>query len=150
MLSRHIFIYKILLLVVLLFLSPYVYARGLSVEEMRRLRLVWRLLDGVETESWQQTIVSLERSPHPGVRLQMKEAIAKTYTDIVKEENVLQAAKKRWLYSMVCLNMAYLQFAGQEGFCERTTALNKWIRLKLKRYLPVNIYRQPGFFYSLK
>jgi hypothetical protein len=98
----------------------------------------------------QQTIDELRKTHHFQLNLEMREAMAKTYADIVKEENVIGQKKKEWLYSMVCLNMAYLQFGGAQGAPGSTTALNRLIRRKLKEYLPLNVLKQPGFLYSLE
>ena len=76
--------------------------------------------------------------------------MAKTYADIVREVNVEGKKKKEWLYSMVCLNMAYLQFGGSQGKSGSTTELNRLIRRKLKGYLPPNALKRDGFFYSLE
>ena len=76
--------------------------------------------------------------------------MAKTYADIVREINVEGQKKKEWLYSMVCLNMAYLQFGGSQGKSGSTTELNRLIRQKLKKYLPPELLKQPGFAYSLE
>jgi hypothetical protein len=126
------------------------YTRYLTAQEIERVKAVKELLYGVDTKSLQQTINELEKSPHPLINLQMKEAMAKAYTDIVREINVEGQKKKEWLYSMVCLNMAYLQFGGSLGKYGSTTELNRLIRQKLKEYLPPNALKQPGFVYSLE
>ena len=76
--------------------------------------------------------------------------MAKTYTDIVREINVKGQKKKEWLYSMVCLNMAYLQFGGSQGKYGSTTELNRLIRKKLKEYLPGDVFKQSGYLHSLQ
>ena len=97
-----------------------------------------------------ESISELEKTRHPEINLEMKEAMARTYVDIVKEINVQGQKKKEWLYSMVCLNMAYLQFGGSQGKPGSTTELNRLIRQKLKEYLPPNALQQPGYVYSLE
>lgn len=123
--------------------------RPLTVQEVQRVKAVKALLDGVDTKSLQETIRELERSRHPQINLQMQEAMAKTFTDIVRDINVEGQKKKEWLYSMICLNMAYLQFGGSQGKAGSTTELNRLIRQKLKQYLPPNVSKQTGFLYSL-
>jgi len=135
-------------LIIFLLLTTCVHA--FSVQEIQRLRAVKQLLYGIDSKSLQQTMDELQKTHHPQLYLQMREAMAKTYTDIVQEENVSGQKKKEWLYSMVCLNMAYLQFAGTQGSPGATTALNKLIRRKLRAYLPADIFKQPGFLYSLE
>ena len=127
------------------------YGRGrLTAQDVERVKMVKELLDGVDTKSLAETIAELEHSRHPRVNLEMKEAMAKAYTDIVMEINVEGQKKKVWLYSMVCLNMAYLQFGGSLGAPGSTTELNRLIRRKLKGYLPPNALKQLGAMYSLE
>lgn len=144
-------------LIIFLFLTASVYAKEtyashgvFTAQDIQRLKTVKQLLDGIDTKSLQQTMDELGKTRHPQLNLQMREAMAKTYTDIVKEENVSGQKKKEWLYSMVCLNMAYLQFGGVQGAPGSTTALNRLIRRKLKEYLSANVLKQLGVFYSLE
>jgi len=121
----------------------------LTAAEIERVRSVKELLYGVDTKSLRATIDELEKTRHPLINLEMKEAMARAYADIVREINVEGQKKKEWLYSMVCLNMAYLQFGGDQGKSGSTTELNRLIRKKLKEYLPQDVLKQPGFIYSL-
>jgi hypothetical protein len=139
---------KVLFLITFLFLTAS--AHAFTAEELQRLVAVKQLLYSVDTKSLQQTIDELQKTRHPVINLQIKEAVAKTYADIVKEEDVSGQKKKEWLYSMVCLNMAYLQFGGAVGDKGGTTSLNRLIRRKLKAYLPLNVLNRPGFLYSLE
>jgi len=143
--------------ILFLFLTVSVHAQGgydsrweLTPSQRQRLMAAKQLLAGIDKESLQQTIDALRKTRHFQLNVQMREAMAKTYADIVKEENVVGQKKKEWLYSMVCLNMAYLQFGGAQGSPGSTTDLNRLIRRKLKEYLPENILKQPGFIYSLE
>jgi hypothetical protein len=147
---------KIISLVIFIFFTASAHAQGvyktryLTQEEIQRVKQVKVLLEGVDHKSLRATIDEVEKAPHPLINLQMKEAMAKAYTDIVKEINVEGQKKKEWLYSMVCLNMAYLQFGGSPGKYGSTTELNRLIRQKIIQYLPVNALKQPGFVYSLE
>lgn len=96
-----------------------------------------------------QTTKELEKTGHPETNLCMKEAMAKTYADIVREQDVQGKGKKEWLYSMITLNMAYLQLVGTEAGGKADTALDLLIRRKLKFYLPQDIDSKPGFRYSV-
>ena len=143
-------------LIVFIFLALSTHAESgykpvhLTSSELQRLKAVEQLLDGIDKKSLHETINELERSQHPLINLEMKEAMARTYVDIVREINVEGQKKKEWLYSMICLNMAYLQFGGTQGKPGSTTELNRLIRKKLKSNLPPNALSQPGFIYSLE
>ena len=148
--KRHI------LLIIFIFLASSLHAqeyhrnRFLTPEEIQRVRAVKELLNGVDKKSLQETIHDIEKSRHPQISLETQEAMAMAYTDIVKEIDVQGQKKKEGLYSMVCLNMAYLQFGGSQGKYGSTTELNRLIRQKLIKYLPPNALKQPGFVYSLE
>lgn len=143
------------IIVILIFWATSAYADGnfkaryLSEQEIERVRVIKEMLAGIDKKSLNETIVELEKTRHPLMNIQMKEAMAKAYTDIVREVDVEGQKKKEWLYSMVCLNMAYLQFGGGKGTPGDTTSLNRLIRQKLIEYLPSNISKQSGFLYSL-
>jgi len=144
-------------LIILLFLATSVQAqvnyntRYLTAQEIQRVKVVKELLDGIDKKTLLQTVAELEKSRHPQISLEMQEAMAKTYTDIVKEINVVGQKKKEWLYSMVCLNMAYLQFGGNaQGKYGSTTELNRLIRRKLNEYMPPHVLEHLGNLYSLE
>jgi len=123
--------------------------RHLTASEIERVKALKELLEGVDTQPLWKTIHELEKTRHPEINLEMKEAMAHAYVDIAKEFGIEEQKKKEWLYSMVCLNMAYLQFGGVKGAPGSTTELNRLIRQKLIKYLPSNAFNQAGFIYSL-
>ncbi|MBF0511753.1 MAG: hypothetical protein HQL13_05415 [Candidatus Omnitrophica bacterium] len=127
------------------------YGRHLTSLQIERVRAVKTILEGVDKKSLSDTIHEIEKNRHPEVSLQMKEAMAQTYADIVREIDVRDKKKKEWLYSMVCLNMAYLQFGGSsKNKPGSTTELNRLIRQKLVKYLPSDIVNSQGFLYVLE
>ena len=144
------------LLILLCFIVPRpVYAQTkhtkqhLTTFDIQRLKTLKQSLDGVDQKTLQQSIDELERTSYPQLNLSIKEAMAKTYMDLVNQENVKGQAKKQWLYSMIALNMAYLQFAGEKDSAAGAKNLNKLIRHKLKEHLPAYIFNQPGFQCSI-
>jgi len=144
-----------LLVIIFMLLASFAYADGnyksrLTSQEIERVKAAKELLIGVDSQPMWKTIEELQKSRHPLVNIEMKEAMAHAYTDIAQEFKIDGQKRKEWLYSMVCLNMAYLQFGGAQGKSGSTTELNRLIRQKIKDYLPANILNQPGFIYSLE
>lgn len=88
----------------------------------------------------------IEHSKHPLLELSIKEAMAKTYATIVQSQHVENLSKRAWLYSMVKLNMAYLQFGGTES----NRPLDQMILHELKKNLPSDIIDAEGFRFSLE
>ncbi len=122
-----------------------VHAGHLNETDIARLKAAKQLTRDVDQKPLQQSIKELERTPHPLLNLHMKEAMARTYADIVRDQNIDGQKRKDWLYSMVTLNMAYLQFGGSSN----TDPLNKMICRKLKEYLPKDILKDPDFLQSV-
>ncbi len=147
---------KIFIVIILvLFFFPFhaeakSYKNHLNQVEIERVKVFKAMIDEVDKKSLDQMIADLEKTSHPLLNLEIKEAMAKTYVDIIREEKVSGRPKKEWLYSMIALNMAYFQFGGDKDSASGSKNLNKLIRSKLKEYLPVNIYTQVGFHASIE
>ncbi len=124
-------------------------AGSFSTGEIARIKAFKALVQEVDQKSLTETVHDLEKSPYPHLNLQMKEAMARVYADLVEDKKVEGKAKKAWLYSMVSLNMAYLQFEGTKDNAGNAEPLNRLIRRKLKECLPKDIIDHPGFRCSL-
>jgi len=124
--------------------------RSLTPQQIERVKTSKQLIEEVDSKSLQRTIDELEESRYPDLNLQIMEVIVRTYADIVKENNVVGLKNKQWLYSMIALNMANLQFGGNVGKGGRDTSLNSLITHKLKKYLPEEAMHHPGFSKSVE
>jgi hypothetical protein len=118
----------------------------LSPQQIERVKAFKKSLHDVDSKPVGATMAELEKAPHPEVNIEIKEAMAKAFNDIVREQNVEGLKKKQWLYSMIALNMACLQFGGGSA---SPNPLNGLILYKLKKYLPPSIFTASGFRYSL-
>ncbi len=128
---------------------PMVFAGSLTPEEIERVKGSIQTVREVDRKPLHQIIEDLEKTGHPRTFLRMREAMARTYADIVREQDLQGQGKKEWLYSMISLNMAYLQFVGTKGKIKTDTGLDMLICRKLKEYLPPDIDSQPGFHQSV-
>ena len=122
----------------------------LSPEQSERVRKCKQILREVDSKSFEQTLDQLTRSPYPEENIQILEAMAKTYADIVEEMQVRDQSRKEGLYGMIQLNMAYLQFGGGSGAAGTREPLYRLIRNKLRSYLSVKILENQKLFYSLE
>lgn len=125
-------------------------AETLNTKQIERLRAVKLMLADVESKSLTQMQRELEATDDPAMQLDIKEAMARAYSEIVQEQQVSGKGRKVWLYSMVALNMAYFQFGGSKDSAAGATNLNKLIRQKLKTHLPAGIFKRPGFHTSVE
>ncbi len=120
-------------------------APRLSEQDIEQLKEAKALLNDVDRKSLAQTIIEMEKTKYPQVNVQMRQAMARAYADIVKEHKIEGQKKREWLYSMINLNMAYLQFGGSQDPAGQSKSLNKLILRKLKEHLPSEMLNHPGF-----
>jgi hypothetical protein len=121
----------------------------LSIQQMQRLESCRRLTEDIDDKSLQAAIAQLDNSPDPEENLQLLEAVARTYAEIVRDQKVSGLEKKKWLYSMVTLNMAYLQLGGLDVNPPGDTSLNKLIRRKLKEHMPPELKENKNLFHPI-
>ncbi len=155
----------LIILISILFISSPAYAQGkssgpkqdsyskrqLTPAQLERVKVCKLILQDVDKKSLQQTNEELSRLSYPEENLQILEAMAKTYADIVREVKVEKQTQKEWLYSMIELNMGYLQLGGVKGGDGgQDEPLNRRIRYKLRTYLPSELLNHPALFHSLE
>jgi hypothetical protein len=121
---------------------------GLTPEQYERVKACKDLLAGIDNKSLEATVEELTQSKTPEADLQISEAIAKTYAELVKEYQVESKERKEWLFSMVQLNMGYLRLGGGQNQPEG--ALNGLIWVKLKKYLSPDLLNDSKLFYSIE
>ena len=136
-------------IIILLCACPAYAAQNLTSAQTERVKTAKLLLGVVDKKSLEQTIKELQGTSYPEGNLQILEAVAKSYVDIIREQNVEGKGKKEWLYSMIQLNMAYFQLGGDPNNRE-DTSLNLLIRRKLQKYLPAELFTNPKLFHSLE
>jgi len=120
----------------------------LTPEEIERVRAFKQLTAEVDKKTIEQTVEELETADNSALELQKHEAIAKAYAEVVVEKKVTDLKQKEWLYSMVAINMAYLQFGAQVD--DSGNALNRLIRRKIRENLPPEALNHPGFRFEVK
>ena len=124
------------------------YATRLEASQVERIHKVQSLLGEVDGRGAQEIINDLNASASPEGQLQILEAASWTYRDLVEQLKVEGPSRKQWLYSMVLLNVAYLQFGGDINAYD--SDLNVLIRKKLKSYMSDALIQQSGLFHSLE
>lgn len=122
---------------------------SLTEEEIGYVKESRALVSEVDPRPLQRTLDELEADRCPAIQAVIFEAMAKTYDDISRENNVAEQKKKEWLYSKIKLNMAYLQLTGG-NFKGDSDALNRRIRYLLKEYLGPEVLQHPAFFQKVK
>ncbi len=122
--------------------------RSLTTQEVERVKAFKEYTREVDKKSVQAVVDELEKSEDPGLNLQVQEAIARTYADIVLEQKTTDQKQKEWLYSMVAINMAYLELGAQQD--ESGNGLNQLIRRKLRGYLSDKALQQLKAQYKIE
>lgn len=138
---------KRLLIVVFFFLSvSMAFAQGrLSPAQIERVKVFKNVIASVDKKTLLKTISELEKAGDPQFAIQIQEIIAKVYAEIVQEKVVTDQANKEWLYGMVALNMANLQFGGRAD-----DAVSRLIVQKLQKNLPADVLSHPDFYVSVE
>ncbi|MCK5214314.1 MAG: hypothetical protein KAR05_03060 [Candidatus Omnitrophica bacterium] len=132
-----------------LFSAASVHGAGrLSRSQKQRVEECAAMLGELDPQDLESRLRRLEDGPYQEENIAILEAVARTYSEIVAEQKMEKQKTKEWLYSMVALNMGYLQLGGL-NLNQRDTALNKLIRYKLKKYLPAEVLDNEDLFYSL-
>lgn len=144
---RHLTAILVIVITVLLFVGGLVEA-GLTGGQEERVAEARTLLEEVDLRSAQEIIDEFNRTPAPQANLQIYEAVAATYAELVKRKEVTGAASKKNLYNQIRLNVAYLQFGGDPD-SESSRKLDLWIRQTLVRHLPRELMDDPAVFHSL-
>ncbi len=134
--------FKVVFLIVV-FLAPCAEAADIA-----HLNNIKAMVSEVDHKSVAQWLADARKTKYPETNLKIKEAMARTYVDIVREQKVQGIKKKEWLYSKIALNMAYMQFGGSDA--DHGAGLDRLIRQKLKQHLPAGIVNETGFHFSLE
>jgi len=120
----------------------------LTPSQVERLETCVRLLSDVDPQDFAARREGLERGTYTEANLVLLEAVARTYSEIIEEQGITEQERKEWLYSMVTLNMGYLQLGGSK-VRQRDSALNLFIRQKLKSHIPARLLENQDLFYPL-
>lgn len=124
---------KISVVIILLTLSASAHAGpALDAGQFSRLRAVKFILNDVDVRSIEEMARDLQKTSFPEGHLRLLEATAKTYNDLIHDYPQATRERKKWLYGMVQLNLAYLQLGG--GETAATSALNTLIQRTLLKY----------------
>ena len=133
------------IVLVLCFVSV-AYAQGsFSAAQIVRIKAFKQRLGDVDKKSLEKTIAQLQKASDPELALQIQEIIARVYVDIVKEQDIRDEGTQEWLYGMVALNMANLQFGGRSR-----DSVSQMIVQKLKKALPAALLEHPDFHVSVE
>ncbi|MDP2652907.1 MAG: hypothetical protein Q8Q08_02625 [Candidatus Omnitrophota bacterium] len=125
-------------------------AERLTASQVERVKVCKQLLQEVDKKFLRQTMDQLEETGYPEENLQILEAVARTYTDIVQEQKIVKLRAKEWLHSMVLMNMAYLQMGGIRESGGDQEPLYQMIRRKLTGYLSPELLAHPGIFHPIE
>ncbi len=116
-----------------------------SPAQIERIKVFKQQLGRVDKKTLERTIAELQKADDPQMALEIQETMAQVYTDIVAEKNVQDLSTREWLYGMVALNMANLQFGGGTR-----DPLSRMIVQKLKKSLPQTVISNPNFHVSVQ
>jgi len=103
-----------ILIFLLLLVAPVYAANPLSPAQRDRIMTTKQLLADVDKHSLAETVKEIEGSPFPEGILQLREAAATTYSELINEYAIVNQTTKENLYNKILLNLAYIQMGGAE------------------------------------
>jgi len=138
---------KIFILILIL-ISPQL-AQADSGEDafLARIHDAKMLVKDLDLRSVEDISRELRTTSSPEGNLQIYEAIAATFRDLVVSGDVTDEAGKKNLYNQIRMNVAFIQFGGNLN--DRSgKKIDRWIRQTLVKYLPKDLMKDEDIFYS--
>ena len=134
---------------VILLICSSAFASGERITErhFQRIKQAKSILDQLEPRSIGQIADELNQTDHPQSHLQIYEAVAATYMELVDQQDIRDEEQRKELYNQIRLNVAFIQFGGDFG-SSSGTKLDRWIRRRLKNHLPREILKNEKMFFS--
>lgn len=112
-----------------------------------RIHSAKMLIEDSEPRSVEDISMELQLTSSPEGNLQIFEAVAATYRDLVLDGNIVDDKGKKDLYDQIRMNVAFIQFGGnpnQRG----AKKVNRWIRQALLKHLSKDLMNDEDMFYS--
>ena len=129
-------------------LSGVVCSDPLTPQAIEQVRMSKQALADVDAEPWAVTVDEFNNTACPFIQVLMLDAMARTYTDLIRDYDLKEHDARVRLYDKIKMNMAFLQFTGGKSRAEGA-GLNCLIQEKLRNYLPNQIWEHPHFFIAL-
>jgi len=105
------------------------------------------LVADLDPRSVEDISIELHSTSSPEGNLQIYEAVAATYRDLVVNGDVTDEVGKKNLYDQIRMNVAFIQFGGNPN--DRSgKKIDRWIRQTLIKYLPRDLMKDEDMFYS--
>ena len=136
-----------ILLLILFFISPQWTLA--NIEEgvfLARIRDAKMLVKDLDPRTVEDIYHQLHATSSPEGNLQIYEATAATYRDLVESKEVTDEAGKKNLYDQIRMNVAFIQFGGNPSGGGKK--IDRWIRQTLMKYLPKGLLKDKDIFHS--
>ena len=138
---------KFLILILLFNFAPLAHASSNDDGYLQRIRKAKELIAELEPRSAEDIAQEFIKTSSPEGNVQIFEAIAATYNDLIIRKNIVEDEGKKDLYNQIRLNVAFIQFGGDPSY-EGGKKLNRWIRQTLMKYLSKDLISDEDIFYS--
>ncbi len=123
--------------------------QGLSARQLARVEAAQKMLGAADDRALSTTIDTIEKSPWNEGALEIFEAVAATYNELVRKYQLTDKKAQERLLDKVRMNMAYFQLGGQDVERSSGDNLNIVIRRLLKTHLSAQLRSDRRFFKSL-
>jgi len=136
----------VLLIIMILLTAP---TSALANEDtfLARIHSAKMLVTDHDPRSVEDILRELQKTSSAEGNLQIYEAVAATYRDLVVDKNVIDEADQKNLYDQIRMNVAFIQFGGDPNY-SGGKKINRWIRQTLMKYLPRDLINDETIFHS--
>jgi len=114
---------------------------------LQRIHEAKMLVEDIEPRSVRDISEELHETASPEGNLQIFEAVAATYNDLVTVKDIVDEKGKKDLYDQIRLNVAFIQFGGDPN-SQGGKKIDRWIRQALMKYLPRELMNDDEMFHS--
>jgi len=137
----------LLIILTFLILPQSAQASNGDSEFLARIHHAKMLVADIDPRSVEDISRELHSTSSPQGNLQIFEAVAATYRDLVVNGDIADEAGKKNLYDQIRMNVAFIQFGGNPN-TRSGKKIDRWIRQTLMKYLPRKLLKDKDMFYS--
>lgn len=137
----------VLTLIIILVIPQLVRANSGEDAFLARIHDAKMLVAELDLRTVEDIFRELNATSSPEGNLQIYEAMAATFRDLVVGGDAADEAGRKSLYDQIRMNIAYIQFGGNPKSGGRR--VDRWIRQTLRKYLTKDLMKDEDIFHSV-
>ncbi len=136
-----------LTLIIILVIPQLVRANSGEDAFLARIHDAKMLVAELDSRTVEDIFREFHATSSPEGNLQIYEATAATYRDLMESKEVTGEVEKKNLYDQIRMNIAFIQFGGNPN--GGGAKIDRWIRQTLMKYLSRDLMKEENIFHSV-